>query len=45
MKYVEAMVRRRQRVVGWGWKTGVVGRLRAEPEVGSESGRVWMVET
>jgi hypothetical protein len=28
-----------------GWKAGVAARLRAEPEVGSESGRVWMVET
>ena len=28
-----------------GWKAGMGARLRAEPEVGSESGRVWMVET
>jgi hypothetical protein len=43
MKYVEAIVRMRQRVVGW--KTGVAARLRAEVEVGSVIGRAWMVET
>jgi hypothetical protein len=28
-----------------GWKAGVGARLRAEAEVGSVIGRVWMVET
>jgi len=43
MKYVEAIVRMRQMVVGW--KAGVVARLHADAEVGSVIGRAWMVET
>jgi len=42
-RYVQATVRRRQRVVGW--KAGLGARLRAEVEVGSVIGRVRMVET
>lgn len=43
MKYVEAIVRMRQRVVGW--KAAAGARLRADAEVGSVIGTVWMVET